>query len=65
MIDYHSSLEYLKNETMITNKQAIGLTYVDFNQSTYKKLDVEVALPEGLGDLHGMPSFVKADGFFS
>jgi hypothetical protein len=48
---------------MITHKQSVGLSYVDFNSDTYKKLDIEVALPEGLGYYHGMPSFFKVDGF--
>ena len=64
-MDYYSSREYLKNETMTTNKQSIGLSFADMDGATYKKLELELALPEGLGSYHGMPSFVKADGFLS
>lgn len=65
LIDPYSSREYLKNETMLNYKQSVGVQYIDFSENEYKKLDVEVALPEGLGRFHGMPSFIKVDGFYS
>lgn len=29
----------------MTYKQSVGISYVDFSEDAYKKLDVEVALP--------------------
>lgn len=30
---------------MMTYKQSVGVSYIDFSEDAYKKLDVEVALP--------------------
>ncbi len=50
---------------MLSYKQSVGVSYVDFTEDDYKKFDVEVALPQGLGYAKGMPSFIKVDSFYS
>ena len=35
------------------------------DERQYKKLDVELALPEGLGSHHNLPSFIRFDGFLA
>ena len=50
---------------MHTWKQSIGLEYGHIDENSYKKLDLELALPRGLGSLNGLPSFVRADGLIA
>lgn len=50
---------------MLSYKQSIGVEYLKFDENSYRKLDIEVAVPNGLGHHHGMPSFIKVDGFFA
>jgi hypothetical protein len=50
---------------MLSEKQSIGLEYLKVSHDTYKKGSLELAIPEGLGHYHGMPSFMKVDGFFA
>jgi hypothetical protein len=44
-IDNFASKEYLRDETMTTHKHAIGLSYYDFTENNYNKVDFEVGLP--------------------
>jgi hypothetical protein len=43
----------------------VGLEYLKMEQSSYKKLDIELALPEGLGFRHNLPRFFKIDGLMA
>eukprot|EP00347_Sterkiella_histriomuscorum_P010486 403376097 len=65
LIDRFSSKEFLREEIMLSYKQSIGLEYLKFDQTSYRKLDIDLALPNGLGHHHGMPSFLKVDGFIA
>lgn len=58
-IDTFASREFLRDETMVTYKSSVGLSYNDMQEKQYRKLDLEVALPMG-GDSVG---YIKADGF--
>lgn len=64
-IEHYSSREFLENESVHTYKQSLGLEYVKMTEQLYKKLDIEMALPEGLGFQHNLPSFFKVDGFYA
>lgn len=50
---------------MLSYKQSIGAEYIKFDEDSYRKLDIELAVPNGLGHHHGMPSFIKLDGFLA
>ncbi|CDW88002.1 UNKNOWN [Stylonychia lemnae] len=65
LIDKFSSKEYLKDEIMLSEKQSIGLEFLKFDNDLYQKGSIELAIPEGLGHYHGMPSFFKLDGFLA
>lgn len=65
LIDKYSSKEYLTEEIMLSYKQSIGAEYINFDKNSYRKLDIELAVPDGFGHFHGMPSFFKVDGFFA
>ena len=59
-IDNFASREYLKDEIMPTHKHSVGLQYADMNESVYKKVDFEVALPG-----NDASSFAKVDFFIA
>lgn len=63
--DYYQSREFLKNEMLHTLKQSIGLQYIDMNESQYKKLDIDFALPLGIGDKEGRAGFVSVGGTYA
>ena len=60
MIDSFASHQYLKDEIMPTWKQSVGVQYSGITENTYKKLDVEVAMPVTSRDA---VSYVKFDAF--
>ncbi len=60
MIDSFASHEYFKNEIMPTYKQSVGLQYAAMTENSYKKFDIDVALPLTSRDA---VSFVKVDAF--
>jgi hypothetical protein len=60
VIDSFASHKYLKDEIMPTWKQSVGVQYSGITENTYKKLDVEVAMPVTSRDAM---SFVKLDAF--
>jgi hypothetical protein len=64
-MDYYASREYLKEETMHNHKQSIGLEYTDLNETCFKKLDIELAVPSGFGFENGLPSFAKVEGLYA
>ena len=45
MIDQFQSREFLRDEIMMTYKQSIGLEYNNFDESSMRKLSLELALP--------------------
>ena len=59
-IDNFASREYLRDETMTTHKHAVGLQYLDMQQDSYRKLDLEIGLPGA-----DAASFVKVDAFMT
>ena len=59
-IDTFASREYLRDETMTTYKRALGLQYIDMDEPSYKKVDLEVGLP-GVDS----SSFIKVDCFMA
>lgn len=60
--DYYASREFIKNETLISYKESLGLQYNSFTESTFKKFELEVALP--LINVSS-PAFFKVDGFMA
>jgi hypothetical protein len=64
MIDQFQSKEFIKNESMLTKKQSIGLEYNDFNENTLKKLNIELGLPL-VGNKDCLPQFLKIDGLLA
>lgn len=49
----------------MNHKQSIGLEFASFDSDIYQKVDIELAVPQGVGHHHGMPSFLKVDGFIA
>ena len=60
-LDSFASYDYLKDETMPTNKRSVGLQYSDMTEDTYKKMDIEFGLPIN----RGTSSFFKIDAFIT
>lgn len=64
-LDYYASREFIENELLHTYKQTFGLEYGDLSENSFKKLDLELALPPGLGSNKGQPSFIRVDGLIA
>lgn len=50
---------------MPTFKQSLALEYHLLDENCYKKLDIELAIPEGFGYHYNMPSFLKVEAFLA